>query len=83
MANVLGYHRTMVTIISRATDMRSPDDGMQCGGRGQAGGCRSLCESEQLWEALEIRLSKEDMAKNIELESLIVQYLVTRHTKFS
>ena len=82
MANLLGTHRTMATVISRTSHTPNSVDAdvMKCGGCGLVGGCHSVCDEEdQKWEAMELRLSKEDMAKSVELESLIVQDLVTRH----
>ena len=82
MANLLGTHRTMATVISRAS--HTPNsvnaDIMKCG---VVGGCHSVCDEEdQKWEAMELRLSKEDVAKHVELESLIVQDLVARHHNY-
>lgn len=84
MANLLGSHRNMATVISRTNHApSSTEDSMTCGGCGQSEGCHSMCDGEdQKWEAMELRLSKEDMVNNVELEKLIVQDLVVKHHNY-
>ena len=85
VANLLGRHRTSATVVARptgvpATPSPSPTPTVVCEGCGEKGSCHSLCEEGELkWEALKLMLSQDDVAKNVELESVLVQDLVLRH----
>jgi len=82
VANLLGRHRTSATVVARPTTgtPTTPSSSMVCEGCGEEGSCHSKCEEGEVqWEALEVKLSQDDVAKNIELESVLVQDLVLRH----
>ena len=68
MANLLESYRTTVTVVTKT----HPTDGEEEAEVGDS--------SE--WEALRLQLSREDISRDTELESLIVRDLIIRHQKF-
>ena len=63
------------------------DSGGGCG-EGVAGGVviadsgKEEEEEEEEWEALQLQLSREDISRDIELESLIIKDLFVRHQNY-
>ena len=79
IANLLASYRTTVTMVTRTT----VDEHEETGGGGGGGGegvVRDSCGSEaSKWEALQLQLSREDISRGVELESLLVRDLALRH----
>lgn len=72
VANLLKSYQSTVTVVTKTPPTSTDIDG---GEEVEAG-------DGSEWEALVLKLSREDISSDTELEDLIVRDLVVRHQKF-
>lgn len=84
MANLLASYRTTVTMVTRLQPCMATSGEGACGHEREEGmeGCGNKEEACPDWEALKLQLSREEISKGTELESLIVSDLTIRHQKY-
>lgn len=70
VANLLESYQSTVTVVTKTPPTLGDDSEEEI----EAG------DSE--WEALRLQLSREDISRDTELESLIIRDLIIRHQKF-
>lgn len=79
VANLLASHRTTVTMVTRAVTLVG--SGCNDGQVSASVDATHLGVSAE-WEALQLQLSRDDLSRGSELESLIIADLITRHQSY-
>lgn len=75
---MLGTHHTTVTMVTRP---RGDSVAKACD-EGMGGGCEEVTDDGVEWETLRLQLSREDLSRDVELESLIITDLAVRHKDY-
>lgn len=75
---MLGTYHTTVTMVSRT---RGDSKTGACD-EGMVGRCGGVVDDATEWEALKVQLSRDDLARDIELELLIIADLAVRHKNY-